>query len=193
MASPRHRALSPRGRGWREAPGEGEKQHRITLGVVTGAHGIRGEVKLKSFTEEPQAIAEYGPLERSDGGGSLDIESLRPSKDGLIARFAGIADRNAAEELKGVELSLTRNRLPQPETGAFYQSDLIGLAVEQRDGGRLGEVVAVHNYGAGDLIEVKLAEGGRTVLLPFTEAVVPLVEPERGRLVADPPEGLIEE
>lgn len=169
------------------------KPHRITLGVVTGAHGIRGEVKLKSFTEEPQAIAEYGPLDRSDGGGALDIESLRPFKDGLIARFAGIADRNAAEELKGVELRVPRDRLPQPETGEFYQSDLIGLSVERRDGGRLGEVVAVHNYGAGDLIEVKLADGDRIVLLPFTETVVPLVEPERGRLVADPPDGLIEE
>jgi 16S rRNA processing protein RimM len=169
------------------------KSHRITLGLITGAHGIRGEVKLKSFTEEPQAIADYGPLDRSDGGGTLEVESLRPSKDGLIARLRGIDDRNAAEALKGVELWVSRDRLPEPEAGEFYQAELIGLAVERRDGDRLGEVVAVHNYGAGDLIEVKLTDGGRTVLLPFTEAVVPVVEPERGRLVADPPEGLIEE
>jgi 16S rRNA processing protein RimM len=119
------------------------------------AHGIRGEVRLKSFAEDASALTDYGPLERSDGGAPLEVVSLRPAKDGLIARFAGVSDRNAADALKGVELSVPRERLPEPEPDEFYFADLVGLAAVRPDGTALGEVIAVHNFGAGDVIEVR--------------------------------------
>jgi 16S rRNA processing protein RimM len=162
---------------------------RVVLAVVTGAHGTRGEVRLRSFATS----LDYGPLERSDGGPPLELLGLRPAKDGLVARFAGVNDRNAAEALKGVELSVARERLPEPAEDEFYFADLIGLTAERPDGTPLGEVVAVHNFGAGDVLEVRLAEDGETVLLPFTRATVPEVDPASRRLVIDPPEGLLEE
>lgn len=170
-----------------------ERGERIVLGVVTGAHGVRGEVKLRSFTEDPEAIAGYGPLERSDGGPPVRLSRLRPGKGGLIAAIEGIGDRTAAQVLQGVELWVPRARLPEPEMGQFYHVDLVGLAVERPDGSRIGEVVGVSNYGAGDLLEVRLSDGDRTAFLPFTDAVCRLVEPAAGRIVADPPEGLLEE
>ncbi len=161
---------------------------RIVLAVVTGAHGIRGEVKLKSFAER----LDYGPLGRSDGGPPLEIRSLRPAKDGLIARFSGINDRNAAEALTGTELSVERDRLPEPEPDSFYLADLIGLTAERRDGTAVGEVIAVHNYGAGDVLEVRLADGD-TVLFPFARETVPEIDITRRRLVISPPEHLLDE
>mgnify|MGYP006172645905 CR=1 FL=1 len=158
-----------------------EGSSRVVLAVVTGAHGIRGEVRLKSFA----ASLDYGPLERSDGGPPLELLGLRPAKDGLIARFAGVNDRNAAQGLKGVELSVARERLPEPAEDEFYFADLVGLAAERPDGTPLGEVVAVHNFGAGDVIEVQLADGD-TVLLPFTRSTVPDVDPASRRLVMTP-------
>jgi 16S rRNA processing protein RimM len=166
---------------------------RVVLAVVTGAHGTRGEVKLKSFTAEPGAIAEYGPLERSDGGKPLEIVALRPAKQGLIARFAGISERNAAERLKGVELSVARHRLPEPAAEEYYHADLVGLAAERPDGTVLGEVIAVHNFGAGDILEVRLPDGVQTVLVPFTRETVPEIDISNRRLVVDPPEGLLED
>jgi 16S rRNA processing protein RimM len=162
---------------------------RVVLAVVTGAHGTRGEVRLKCFATS----LDYGPLERSDGGPPLELLGLRPAKDGLIARFAGVNDRNAAEALKGVEMSVARERLPEPAEDEFYFADLIGLAAERPDGTPLGEVVAVHNFGAGDVLEVRLAEDGDTVFLPFTRATVPEVDLASRRLVIDPPEGLLDE
>ena len=163
--------------------------NRVVLAVVTGAHGIRGEVRLKSFAER----LDYGPLERSDGGAPLEILAVRRTKDGLIARLSGVNDRNTAKALKGIELSAARDRMPDPEPDEFYIADLIGLTAERPDGNLLGEVVAVHNYGAGDVIEVRLAEGGDTVLFPFTRATFPKIDTARRRLVIEPPEGLVEE
>ena len=170
-----------------------EAANRVVLAVVTGAHGTRGEVRLKSFATSLEAIAGYGPLDRSDGGPPLEVLAVRPAKDGLIARFEGLSDRNAAEALKGVELSVARDRLPEPAEDEFYFADLVGLTARRPDGTALGEVVAVHNYGAGDVIEVRLADGGETVLLPFTRETVPEVDIAAGRLVIDPPKGLLEE
>jgi 16S rRNA processing protein RimM len=166
---------------------------RVVLAVVTGAHGTRGEVKLKSFTVEPGAIADYGLLERSDGGKPLEIVAIRPAKQGLIARFAGISERNEAERLKDVELSVARDRLPEPAPEEYYHADLVGLAAERPDGTVLGEIIAVHNFGAGDILEVRLAEGVQTVLVPFTRETVPDIDISRRRLVVDPPEGLLED
>jgi len=166
---------------------------RVVLAVVTGAHGTRGEVRLKSFTTDPAAIARYGPLERSDGGAPLKIAAVRPAKDGLIARFAGVDDRNGADALKGIELSVARDRLSEPGADEFYLADLIGLTAERPDGVTLGEVVAIHNYGAGDVIELRLAGSAQTILVPFTRAAVPEIDPATGRLVVDPPEGLLED
>ena len=162
---------------------------RIVLAVVTGAHGTRGEVRLKSFASR----LDYGPLARSDGGPPLEILSLRPAKDGLIARFSGVNDRNAAEALKGIELSVDRDRLPEPGREEFYVTDLIGLTARHPGGTILGNVIAVHNYGAGDVIELRPIEGGETLLIPFTRETVPEIDTATGRLVIDPPEGLIDE
>src|SRR5271154_3643685 len=131
----------------------------VCLGQIGAAPGVRGEFRLRSFTAEPQAIANYGPLESEDGR-VLEIESLRPAKDHFVARFSGIADRNAAERLANIKLYVPRDRLPAPHAAdEFYHADLIGLAAVDAAGRPIGTVVAVHNFGAGDLIEVRLGGG----------------------------------
>ena len=162
---------------------------RICVGRIGAAHGTRGEVKLWSFTADPMAVADYGALESEDGTRSFTIEALRPAKDFLVVRFAGVADRTAAEQLRNLELYVARERLPAPEADEFYHADLVGLAVVDRQGMTLGTVAAVHNFGAGDLIEVQPAHGGMTVMLPFTETIVPMVDVAAGRIVIDPPDG----
>jgi 16S rRNA processing protein RimM len=159
---------------------------RICVGRIGAAHGTRGEVKLWSFTADPMAVADYGALESEDGTRSFKIEALRPAKDFLVARFAGVADRTAAEQLCNLELYVARHRLPAPAADEYYHADLIGLAVEDASGATLGTVVAVHNFGAGDIIEVQPALGGMTVMLPFTAAVVPVVDVAGGRIVVEP-------
>jgi 16S rRNA processing protein RimM len=149
---------------------------------------VRGEVRLRPFTEDPGALQSYGTLQATDGR-SFTIESARPAKDVLVVRFAGIADRDAAEKLRGVELFIPRELLPaidEPET--YYHADLVGLSVVNPDGVPLGTVAAVQNFGAGDLIEVKPPRGP-TVLLPFTAEIFPAVDIANGRIVAQPPEG----
>jgi len=162
---------------------------RICLGQIGAAHGVRGEVRLRSFTSNPAAIAGYGPLESEDGR-LFAIESLRPAKDHFVVRLAGICDRNAAEQLTNIKLYVPRDRLPEPEQAdEFYHADLIGLAVVDRAGQKLGTVVAIHNFGAGDLIEVRQAEGEPTQMLPFDEATVPEIDLAAGQLVVAAPEG----
>jgi 16S rRNA processing protein RimM len=160
---------------------------RVCLGQIGAAHGLRGEVRLRSFTAAPDAIARYGPLETEDGR-VFEIESLRPAKDHFVARLSGIADRNAAEALANTKLYVPRQRLPEPdEPGEFYHADLIGLAVLDRAGARLGAVVGVHNFGAGDLIEVKPDAGGKTELIAFDVTTVPEIDIAGGRLVVERP------
>ena len=166
---------------------------RVCVARIGAAHGVRGEVNLWSFTADPFAVTQYGPLESADGARSFEIESLRPGKSCLVARFAGVADRSAAERLNNIELFVPRERLPSPEADEFYHADLVGLLVVDKNGVELGRVVAVQNFGAGDLIEVAPIAGGDTVLLPFTEAVVPVVDIAGGRLLANPPEGIFNE
>jgi 16S rRNA processing protein RimM len=161
---------------------------RVCLGQIGAAHGVRGEVRLHSFTANPAAITDYGPLETEDGR-VFEIEALRPAKDHFVARLAGIADRNAAKALANVKLYVPRERLPATEApDEFYHADLIGLAVFNRAGQKLGTVSAIHNFGAGDLIEVKRDNGGTTELLPFDELSVPVVDIAAGKIVVDPPE-----
>ena len=162
----------------------------MCLGQIGAAHGVRGEVRLRSFTAEPGAITAYGPLETEDGR-ILKIESLRPAKDHFVARLAGICDRDAAERLANVKLYVPRERLPEPDAAdEFYHADLIGLAVVDPSGKALGTVVAIQNFGAGDLIEVRCNAGDNTRLVPFDAVNVPAVDVAAGRIVVDPPPGL---
>jgi 16S rRNA processing protein RimM len=156
---------------------------RICVGQIGAAHGVRGEVRVRSFTAEPRAIVDYGPLEADDGR-VFRIDELRPVKDHFVARLAGVSDREAARALANTKLYVPRDRLPEPEEpDEFYHADLIGLAVVDPAGQALGTVVAVHNFGAGDLIEVRPVAGGKTQLLPFDEATVPSVDIAAGRIV----------
>ena len=163
-----------------------EKSQRICVARLGAAHGVRGEVKLWSFTAEPAAVVDYGPFETDDGR-VIEIEALRPAKDFFVARLKGVTDRNAVERLRNVELFVPRERLPAPtEADEFYHTDLIGLAVEDATGARLGSVVAVHNFGAGDLLEIRPVAGGDTVMLAFNEATVPVIDIAGSRIVAAP-------
>lgn len=149
----------------------------MLLGRIAGAHGIRGEVLIKSFTAAPEDIGAYGALSTADGSRAFEIASARPTpKGGVVARLVGISDRNAAEALKGTELYVARDRLPPPSDDEFYYADLVGMTAVTPDGATLGEIVAVQNFGAGDLLEVRLAGKAKTELLPFTDAVVPNVD-----------------
>jgi 16S rRNA processing protein RimM len=162
---------------------------RICVARIGAAHGVRGEVKLWSFTEDPLAVAQYGPLETEDGSRHFDIESVRPAKDHLVARLKGIGDRHTAETLRNLELFIPRARLPRIEDAdTFYHADLVGLSAVTPDGNELGVVAAVHNFGASDVIEIKPAAGGEPLLLPFTEAIVPTVDLKGRRIVVVPPE-----
>jgi 16S rRNA processing protein RimM len=160
---------------------------RVCLGQIGAAHGVRGEVRLRSFTTNPTAIADYGPLETEDGR-VLEIKSLRAAKDHFVATLAGVADREAAEVLTNAKLYVPRERLPEPaEADEFYHADLIGLAVVDRAGQRLGTVMAVHNFGAGDLIEIKPDAGDKTEFVVFNAVNVPTVDIAAGKIVVDPP------
>lgn len=170
-----------------------DEQDRVCLGQVSVAHGIKGEVRIKPFTEDPEGIAAYGPLQDETGRRRFEILSLRTTKGGVVARLDGVADRSQAEALKGVKLFVDRDRLPaQNEDGVWYHADLIGLEAVDAGGAAVGTIVAVQNYGAGDLLEIRPAAGGPTVLLPFTSQIVPDVDPEAGRVLVDPPDGLID-
>lgn len=162
----------------------------IILGRITGPQGIKGEVKLQSFTANPLDIASYGPLDASNGL-RLTIKSVKPYKNTLLARIDGVDDRNGAEALRGVELMIDRDRLPEAGEDEIYHADLIGLSAHDTTGNLLGTVVAVLDFGAGELLELKPAEG-KTVLVPFNVDTVPDIDLDAGRLTIDPPEGLLD-
>lgn len=170
-------------------------QRLVLMGAIVGAHGVKGEVKVKSFAAKPAAIAEYGPLLDPKRKRSFDLSivgSADAAKGILIARIAGITDRNAAEALKGVELFVARERLPAPEDPEeYYLADLIGLGAFDGKGEKLGEIVSVDNYGAGDLLLV-VPESGEGFVVPFTKAFVPVVDVKGGRVVLDLPADFFE-
>ena len=159
---------------------------KICVAKIGAAHGVRGEVRLWAFTEDPLAVASYGPLESGDGKRRYSIRHIRAAKTHLVATLDGISTRDAAEQLNGVELFVAREKLPVPADGEFYHADLIGLAAETTSGEPLGKIVAVHNFGAGDIIEIAPASGP-TTMLPFSNAVVPVVDIAGGKVVIDKP------
>lgn len=164
---------------------------RICVGSIGGAYGVRGEVRLKSFCAQPEAIAAYAPLTSEDGSRSFDVSLGQSIKGGFSARLTGIGTKEEADALKGTNLYAPRDRLPNLPDDEFYHADLIGLDVVDTGGVSLGRVKAVHNHGADDLLEIHGPGLKATILLPFTRAVVPTVDLTAGRIVADPPEGLI--
>ena len=159
------------------------KPRRILLGRIAGAHGIRGEVIIHAYTATPESIGAYSPLSDADGRRMFAVVSARVTQKGVVARLEGVTDRNAAEALKGVELYVDRERLPATRADEFYHADLVGLAAVEPSGEALGTIVAVHNFGAGDLLEIRLAATGKTELIPFTDQVVPDVDIAAGRAV----------
>ena len=161
---------------------------RICVAQIGAAHGIRGEVRLRSFTQDPLAVASYGTLESEDGAQRFEIEALRPAKDHLVARLVGVNDRNAAERLTNLKLYVPRDRLPPTEDAdTFYHADLVGLTAVTPEGTVLGKVTAMHNFGAGDLVEITATEGGGTMQVPFSSAAVPTIDIAGGRIVVVPP------
>lgn len=151
---------------------------KVLLGRIKTAHGIRGEVLVTSFAEAPEDVAAYGPLMSADGKRSYELRVVRVTPKGVVARIKGVDDRNAAEALRGTELFVDRDKLPEPDEDEFYHSDLIGLDVVAPDGALIGSVVTVDNFGAGDLLEIRLAGTKRTEYVPFTDAFVPAIDVE---------------
>jgi 16S rRNA processing protein RimM len=166
---------------------------KVCVAVITGSHGVRGAVKLKPFTADPEAIADYGPLTSKDGGRVFALKIVGSSTNGQwIATIKGVADRETAQAMRGTELFVDRSALPETEDeDEFYYADLIGLSAETVKGEVLGRVHAVHEFGAGDLLEVHL-RGGQSVMVPFRREIVPTVDIAGGRVVIDPPEGLFD-
>lgn len=165
----------------------------VCLGVISGAHGVRGAVRIRTFTAAPEAIAAYGPVTDEAGARSFRLSFAGTARGQAIARIPGIADRDAAEALKGTRLYVPRDALPEPESeNEFYISDLVGLAAEKPDGTALGRILAVHDFGAGEVLEIG-ESFATSVMLPFTREVVPVVDVPGGKLVVEPPAGFLEE
>jgi 16S rRNA processing protein RimM len=156
----------------------------ILVGQFGAAHGVKGEVRLKSFTQDPKAIGRYGPLYDRQGARSFEIAALRSVKDDLlVVRLKKIATRNEAEALTGLELYVSRAALPPPEEDEFYFTDLIGLAAHDEAGAAIGHIVQVPNYGAGNMLEIAPAAGGESLLVPFTKEAVPTIDIKAGKIV----------
>lgn len=158
----------------------------LLVAQIGGAHGVRGEVKVTTFTADPMALAQYRDLRRQDGSPGPAIASARPTKGGLVCKIKSVDDRNGAEALRGLKLFITRDALPEPDEDEFYLADLIGLAVETLTGESLGVVKTVQDFGAGDLLEIQ-PRGGASWWLPFTKDAVPHVRIAEGKVIADPP------
>ena len=162
--------------------------HLVLLGVFGAAQGVRGEVRIKSFTDDPKSIGGYGPLTDKTGARRFVVESLRPLRDDmLVARLKDVTTRDDAAALTDVEIFVRREQLPPPDADEFYYDDLIGLAAVTREGEALGKLVGLRNFGAGDILEISPESGGETLLLPFTKAVAVDIDFAAGRVVIDPP------
>lgn len=177
-----------------------QQDKRICLGVIIGASGVQGEVKVKPYTGDPEDVGAYGPVDlvdqnHADKEGNnvqvgVGIKIVRFAKDAVVARLEGVDDRDAAEALRGLEVYVDRAVLPGEEEDEYYHADLVGLTVEDLEGATLGTVTAVYDFGAGEMLEVNLKAGG-VAMLPFTKAAVPQVLIGEGRIIADPPDGVL--
>ena len=163
---------------------------KICVGAISGAYGVRGEIRVKSFCAVPEDIEIYSPLTSEDSQQTFHLALLRPVKNGFVARIAEVASKEEADALKGMRLYANRDQLPSLPEDEYYHADLIGLQVLDTGGGPLGTVKSVLDHGAGDLLEVQRPGSSETVLVPFTLAVIPTVDIGAGRIIADPPEGL---
>lgn len=159
----------------------------ILLGVIIGAHGLKGEVKVKTFTETPERLGAYGPLHAKDGRAFVVAAVRATAADSATVRFEGIAERSAAEALKGLELFVARAVLPETEAEEFYHADLVGLRAEDEAGRLIGHVRGIHNFGAGDVLDIEKPDGSEA-LLPFTREFAPVVDVAAGRIVVAVPE-----
>ncbi|MBQ8661910.1 MAG: 16S rRNA processing protein RimM [Alphaproteobacteria bacterium] len=159
-------------------------EEKICLGAVVGVHGIRGEVKVKAFTEDERSLAKYGVVRNEDGTREFDLKIVGRSKELLRVKIKGVEDRNTAETLIGTGFYIERSRLPEPEEDEFYHADLIGLEARGADGEKIGTVNALYNFGAGDLIELKTADGSLE-MLPFTRQYVPTIDVKNGFIIVE--------
>jgi 16S rRNA processing protein RimM len=163
---------------------------KVCVAAIAGSFGVRGDVRLKSFCAIPEDVETYGSLTTEDGSQSYDVRLAQSVKNGFVARLTGITSKEQADALKGVRLYVDRDKLPDLPDDEYYHADLIGLEVRDTGGALLGTVRAVHDHGAGDLLEIHATGLSSTILMPFTLAIVPTVDLRGGRIVADPPEGL---
>ena len=168
---------------------------RVCVGVVTGAHGVRGALRIKSFTADPAHVAAYGEVTVGEEQDSAALRVTGETKGAVVVEMEGVTDRGGAEALKGKKLYVPRSALPEPEGEEYYRGDLVGLEVRSLDGTALGTIEAVHNYGAGDILNIHAPEekGSGEMMLPFTREVVPEINLEAGYVVADPPRWLGED
>ena len=168
-------------------------ENPVQMAVIGAPHGIRGELRVKAFTGDPMALGDYGPLFAADGR-QFDIADIRPAKNVVVVRFRQVTDRDAAEALNGTALFVDRSQLPDDlEEDEFYHADLIGLAVRDAEGAMLGRIMAFHDFGGGDIMEIERSEGG-TVLVPFTKDAVPKIDLKGGSVTVDPDAaGLLED
>lgn len=172
-----------------------DRPKRVCVGAIAGVHGVRGLVRVKSFTQTPSAVAAYGELTDETGARRFSLTVTGQVKGAVLARIEGVSDRDAAAALKGTRLHVARDALPPPAADEFYHADLIGLTVELPDGTQVGSVRAVENYGAGEVLDVVLREprhGSSAVMIPFTRAAVPVVDPDAGRVIVNPLPGLLD-
>ena len=155
---------------------------QILLGRILGPHGLKGEVKIKSFTTDPLDVASYGPVLTPDGR-RFTLTNARMQGDVVIAAIKGVTDRTLAESLKGIELNIDRDEMPETDDGEFYEADLVGLGVFDEGGDQVGEALGFQNFGAGELLEIKRAGNGGTAFVPFAASMVPTIDIEGGRIV----------
>lgn len=168
-----------------------DPEGKVCIAQIGAAHGIRGDVRIKLFSDDEAALTHYGPLTSADGKRSFEILSARLSKTVYVCRIKGLADRDEAESLNGTLLYVNRDLLPELDEEEFYHSDLIGLVAKLEDGSELGTITAVHDFGAGDLLDI-VPSRGKGLYLPFTRAVVPSIDLEAGFVTVVPPEGLLD-
>jgi 16S rRNA processing protein RimM len=164
-------------------------KEKVCVGIITGVRGLKGEVRIKSFTADPIGISSYGAVSTENGKQSFRLTIKSSAKGILIARLDGVEDRTSAEKLKGEQLFVLRSALPDPGTDEFYQADLIGLYAETDDGERLGVIEAIHNFGASDILEIACSdkENKDNMMVPFTNELVPEVDIKKGRIIINPP------